>query len=193
MTKDSFAKNIYRLRKERNWSQQELADAAGVGYQTVFRSEAGTFPSVQNLIKIAKALGTTESALIGTTEIKSGIDLPPQVVDAIRITIRDSVQQTLAQQAAPPPPKPEEETHEQVYFRMLKEYEKLAKEKMPNRDFFKMLRFFLEDHPEIVLGQAGFDQILGKPAFSESPQRPIIENRKTTHDYHTDRKVRKAR
>jgi transcriptional regulator with XRE-family HTH domain len=46
------------LRKERGWSQQELADRAGISMQTVSNLETGRHvPEIATLSKIAGALG----------------------------------------------------------------------------------------------------------------------------------------
>jgi transcriptional regulator with XRE-family HTH domain len=46
------------LRKERGWSQQELADRAGISMQTVSNLETGRHvPGIATLSKIAGALG----------------------------------------------------------------------------------------------------------------------------------------
>ena len=61
---NTLSKNINRLRNAKNWSQQQLADFAGVSLQTIFRAESkNTVPRGNNLRKIAAALGVTESDL----------------------------------------------------------------------------------------------------------------------------------
>ena len=64
MDKEFLSKNIATLRKERGWTQEKLAQEAEVSYHTVFRAEAGTKPRTDNLQKIAKALGVSETILL---------------------------------------------------------------------------------------------------------------------------------
>ena len=53
------------LRKERGWSQQELADQAGISMQTVSNLETGRHvPGIATLSKIAGALGVPLSDLL---------------------------------------------------------------------------------------------------------------------------------
>lgn len=56
-----FSKNLNRLRNARGWSQQQLADFAGVSLQTIFRAESkGITPRGGNISKIAKALKVSD-------------------------------------------------------------------------------------------------------------------------------------
>jgi transcriptional regulator with XRE-family HTH domain len=53
------------LRKERGWSQQELAGRAGISMQTVSNLETGRHvPGIATLSKIAGALGVPLPALL---------------------------------------------------------------------------------------------------------------------------------
>ena len=54
---------IKRWREERHWSQEHLADAAGVGLRTLQRLEAGQPASKESLKAIAAAYGVDVSAL----------------------------------------------------------------------------------------------------------------------------------
>jgi len=63
---DTLRLLVKRLRKERSWTQDELADYAGVARQTVHRLESGKMKriDVEILAKIAIALDTTASKLM---------------------------------------------------------------------------------------------------------------------------------
>ena len=62
-----IARRIKELRKKSGWSQQKLADKAGVSYNTVTKIEQGaaTMPTIQTMIKIADAFGISLDALVG--------------------------------------------------------------------------------------------------------------------------------
>lgn len=53
----SLGKEIRAARLEREWSQQQLAEAAGVSRPTVARVEGGEDVSTATLAKVAAALG----------------------------------------------------------------------------------------------------------------------------------------
>lgn len=54
------------MRGARNWTQDYLAERAGVSPATVFRAESGSrLPSSVSLIAIADAFGTTLDDLLG--------------------------------------------------------------------------------------------------------------------------------
>lgn len=59
--------NVERLRKlrmQRNWSQQQLADVAEVSLRTVQRAESGRSIRLDSLVRIARALGVNAEELI---------------------------------------------------------------------------------------------------------------------------------
>ena len=62
-----IAKKIKELRKKSSWSQQKLAEKAGVSYNTVTKIEQGaaTMPTIQTMIKIADAFGISLDELVG--------------------------------------------------------------------------------------------------------------------------------
>jgi transcriptional regulator with XRE-family HTH domain len=54
-----------KLRREKGFTQQELAEKTGIGQSYICKIESGDMePSVKRLGKIAKALGTTVKELI---------------------------------------------------------------------------------------------------------------------------------
>jgi transcriptional regulator with XRE-family HTH domain len=61
MQESYLAKNIKRYRKERGFSQEDLARAAGITYSALSKIEAGYSqdPRVKTLQKIARALEVT--------------------------------------------------------------------------------------------------------------------------------------
>ena len=63
----TFGERLARLRDERGWTQQELAERAKVRYETINRIENGkhTEPRVYVVVALAKALGTTTDYLCG--------------------------------------------------------------------------------------------------------------------------------
>ena len=65
-----FNNNLCSLRKERSLTQEELAKAAGVKPQTIYKYEKGIVKNIQfeRIEALASALGTTPSRLIGWEE-----------------------------------------------------------------------------------------------------------------------------
>lgn len=60
-----LARNLKRLREEKGWSQEDLADAAGLHRTYVSGLERQVRnPTIQILERLAKALGVKASALI---------------------------------------------------------------------------------------------------------------------------------
>ncbi|MCJ7646009.1 helix-turn-helix transcriptional regulator [bacterium] len=62
-----LAKRLKELRKKSGWSQQKLAEKAGLSYNTITKIEQGvaTMPTIQTMIKIADAFGITLDELVG--------------------------------------------------------------------------------------------------------------------------------
>ena len=62
-----LSKKIKELRNKAGWSQQKLAEKAGVSYNTITKIEQGaaTMPTIQTMIKIADAFGISLDALVG--------------------------------------------------------------------------------------------------------------------------------
>lgn len=66
----TFGERVAKERKKRDWTQQELAELAGVRYETINRIESGKHaePRVYVAVALAKALGTTVDYLCGMYE-----------------------------------------------------------------------------------------------------------------------------
>lgn len=60
-----FGKSVQTKRLERGWSQDELAENAGVSRPTVSRVELGHEPSMRTARKLAAALGLRIDLLAG--------------------------------------------------------------------------------------------------------------------------------
>ncbi|MCX5677532.1 MAG: helix-turn-helix transcriptional regulator [Candidatus Omnitrophica bacterium] len=62
-----ISRRIKELRKKSEWSQQKLAEKAGVSYNTITKIEQGaaTMPTIQTMIKIADAFGVSLDELVG--------------------------------------------------------------------------------------------------------------------------------
>lgn len=70
-----FPKRVAQFRKDKNLTQQELADKAGVKVLQIRRYEAGTSQPTLDVIKnMAIALGVTTDALIFDSEERSPDD-----------------------------------------------------------------------------------------------------------------------
>lgn len=65
-----FSNNLCSLRKERGLTQEELAKAAGVKPQTIYKYEKGIVKNIpfDRIEALASALGTNPSRLIGWEE-----------------------------------------------------------------------------------------------------------------------------
>ena len=59
---------IAQLRNKLRYSQQELAEQAGVSSHTVFRAEKGNDVNTHSMRAIARALNTSVAYLLGETE-----------------------------------------------------------------------------------------------------------------------------
>jgi transcriptional regulator with XRE-family HTH domain len=65
--KNMDGERLKNQRELQNWSQQELADRAGVSLHTVFRAEKGTNIQSKNLEALASALNISVAYLMGET------------------------------------------------------------------------------------------------------------------------------
>jgi len=65
--KSRIAKNLAARRQALNWTQEQLATAAGINPETVSRYERGvSLPSIEALERLAHALSTELSVLVAT-------------------------------------------------------------------------------------------------------------------------------
>jgi transcriptional regulator with XRE-family HTH domain len=77
--KDKLAKRVRFLRKERQWTQEQLGEKAGLTYKFVGQIERGEVsPTLDSLDKLAKAFGVTAGELLsfekkGVGRTKEGI------------------------------------------------------------------------------------------------------------------------
>ena len=64
-----LAFSLKRLRKERAWTQQKLAEKAGMSYVIITKIEQGVSkePTILTMIKLAEALGVSLDELVGRT------------------------------------------------------------------------------------------------------------------------------
>ena len=62
-----IAKRLKELRKKAGWSQQKLAEEAGLSYNTITKIEQGAAikPTIQTMIKIADAFRISIDELVG--------------------------------------------------------------------------------------------------------------------------------
>lgn len=62
-----LAKRLKQLRKKTGWSQQKLAEKAGLSYNVITKIEQGVAkkPTIQTMIKLADAFGITLDELVG--------------------------------------------------------------------------------------------------------------------------------
>ena len=65
-------KRLKELRKKAGWSQQKLAEKAGLSYNTITKIEQGvaTMPTIQTMVKLADAFGISLDALVGRGQLK---------------------------------------------------------------------------------------------------------------------------
>ena len=62
-----LAKRLKELRKKAGWSQQKLAEKAGLSYNAITKIEQGTAkrPTIQTIIKLADAFGVSLDEVVG--------------------------------------------------------------------------------------------------------------------------------
>jgi transcriptional regulator with XRE-family HTH domain len=63
---NSHLKNIKILREKKGWTQEKLAQEAGISYQTLIKIEHGGIknPRIETIIKLAKSLDISINELI---------------------------------------------------------------------------------------------------------------------------------
>lgn len=65
ITVERFTERLKKHRKEKGFSQRELAKLAGVSKATIGKLENGTMPRIDNLVSLSRALGIAFNYLIG--------------------------------------------------------------------------------------------------------------------------------
>ncbi len=65
-SKNFYLKNLKQLRKKKSWTQEKLAQEAGISFHTLIKIERGDIkgPRLETLMKLAKALGVSIDDLI---------------------------------------------------------------------------------------------------------------------------------
>lgn len=60
-------KNLAKIRKEKGWSQEKLAQEAGISYNTLIKIERDGIknPKIETVIKLAEALKVSVDELLG--------------------------------------------------------------------------------------------------------------------------------
>ena len=78
---ENFGKNISNLRREKNVSQEELAEHVGVGKAAISKIELGTsYPTFANLERIAQYFNATPTQLFGT-ELEIQLEISRKNID----------------------------------------------------------------------------------------------------------------
>src|SRR3972149_5569191 len=68
-TREKLAARVRFLRKEKQWTQEQLGDKAGLTYKFVGQIERGEVsPTLDSLDKLAKAVGLTVGELLSFSE-----------------------------------------------------------------------------------------------------------------------------
>ena len=95
--KTRLSKNLKKLRKEKNWSQFELAEKADLSEQTINSIESKRlWPSEKTIIKISNALNEDVSKLFipeENSEILNKIN--NDLLDSLKINIQEIVKNTI--------------------------------------------------------------------------------------------------
>ena len=95
--KTRLSKNLKKLRKEKNWSQFELAEKADLSEQTINSIESKRlWPSEKTIIKISTALNEDVSKLFipeENSEILNKIN--NDLLDSLKINIQEIVNNTI--------------------------------------------------------------------------------------------------
>jgi transcriptional regulator with XRE-family HTH domain len=62
-----YLKNLVTLRKQKGWSQEKLAQEAGISYNTLIKLERNGIknPKIETVIKLADALNVSLDKLVG--------------------------------------------------------------------------------------------------------------------------------
>jgi len=67
-----YLKNLVTLRKQKGWSQEKLAQEAGISYNTLIKLERNGIknPKIETVIKLADALSVSLDELVGREGFK---------------------------------------------------------------------------------------------------------------------------
>ena len=62
-----YLKNLVKIRKQKDWSQEKLAVESEISYNTIIKIERGGIknPKIETVIKLANALGVSIDELVG--------------------------------------------------------------------------------------------------------------------------------
>ena len=65
-SKNFYLKNLKELRKKKGWTQEKLAQEAGISFHTLIKIERGNIksPRLETLIKLAGALDVSIDELV---------------------------------------------------------------------------------------------------------------------------------
>lgn len=81
--------DLKKVRLEHNWSQDQLAEIAGVSSRTIQRIENGSPPSMDTLKALAAGFGTTVEELRERLEAPDAPDTVFEDSSSMKATIRD--------------------------------------------------------------------------------------------------------
>jgi transcriptional regulator with XRE-family HTH domain len=80
---EKFGSRLQRFREQRNLTQVELGERAGMGAASVSHFETGQrVPSLESLVKLADALQVSTDALLGRASLESFAQIDPIFVRA---------------------------------------------------------------------------------------------------------------
>ena len=92
----NFPEKLQKLRKERGWSQEELANRITVSRQAVSKWELGTaVPDTDNIVQLSELFGVTTDYLI-----KDGLDSDEDIPAVARTAekVKNAVPMRVSQQ-----------------------------------------------------------------------------------------------
>ncbi len=91
--KKLLGRRVQELRKRQNIKQEQLAELIGIAPRNLSNIETGrTFPSPENLEKIAKVLGVKIKDLFDFEHQQDDIDLFSEIVNRIKPVNRERLQ-----------------------------------------------------------------------------------------------------
>lgn len=88
--------NLYKARKKKGYTQQQLADMVGVTEQTISNAEnGGKAMRPENIAKICKALDISADYLLFGTENKAALSISEEDFERLTPEQRESIKQIL--------------------------------------------------------------------------------------------------